>query len=73
MMTLKVGGLEALLPEELERQLMLNPTRLSTYETARPEVVTYTEARTGLRIRDTQPSRAVGGSTPDRTGAQCRL
>ena len=49
---LKLAGLEPLVPEELERHLMLNATGLSTHEAARLEVVTYTEAMTGLGILD---------------------
>ena len=38
---IKLAGLEALLPEELEQHLMLNSNRLSTFEDARLEVGTY--------------------------------
>ena len=53
---IKLAGLEALVPEELERHLILNSNRLRTFEDARPEVVTYVEAKFGLRIRDSKPS-----------------
>ena len=47
-----VAGLESLVPEELEKHLILNSNRLRTFEDARLEVVTYVEAKFGLRIRD---------------------
>ena len=48
--------MEALVPEELEKHLILNSNRLRTFEDARLEVVTYVEAKFGLRIRDSMPS-----------------
>ena len=53
---IKVGGLESLVPEELEKHLILKSSRLRTFEEARLEVVTYVEAEFGLRIRDSKPS-----------------
>ena len=53
---IKLAGLEALVPEELEKHLILNLNRLRTFEDARLEVVTYVEAKFGLRIRDSKPS-----------------
>ena len=50
---IKLAGLEALVPE---RHLMLNSNRLRTFEDARLEIVTYVEAKFGLRIRDSKPS-----------------
>ena len=44
------------MPEELEKQVILNSNRLRTFEDARLEVVTYVEAKVGLRIRDSKPS-----------------
>ena len=35
---------------------ILNSNRLRTFEDARLEVVTYVEAKFGLRIRDSKPS-----------------
>ena len=64
---LKLAGMDALVPEELARYLLLNATRRSTHEAAELEVVTYAEAKTGLRIRDTQPSEAVGPNAPRET------
>ena len=52
---IKLAGLEALVPEELEKHLMLNSNRLRTFEDARLEIVTYVEAKFGLRIRDSKP------------------
>ena len=52
----KLAGLEALVPEELEKHLILNSNRLRAFEDARLEVVTYVEAKFGLRIRDPKPS-----------------
>ena len=48
---IKLAGLESLVPEELEKHLILNSMRLRTFEDARLEVVTYVEAKFGLRNR----------------------
>ena len=63
---IKVAGLEALVPEELENYLILNSNRLRTFEDARLEIMTYLKAKFGLRIRDSKPSDAVtrGQSNP---------
>ena len=63
---IKFAGLEALVPEELEKHLILNSTRLRTFEDARLEVVTYVEAKFGSSIRDSTPSDTVtrGPSDP---------
>ena len=63
---IKLVGLELLVPEELEKHLILNSNRLRTFEDARLEVVTYVEAKFGLRIRDSKPSDtgARGHSDP---------
>ena len=53
---IKLAGLEALVPEELEKHLIVNSNRLRTFEDARLEIVTYVEAKFGLRIRDSKPS-----------------
>ena len=53
---IKLAGLDALLLEELEKHLILNSNRLRTFEDARLEIVTYVEAKFGLRIRDSKPS-----------------
>ena len=60
------AGLESLVPDELEKHLLLNSNRLPTFENARLEVVTYVEAMFGLRIRDSKPSDtgARGHSDP---------
>ena len=47
---IKLAGLGALVPEELEKHLMLNSNRLRTFEDAR------LEARIGSMIRDSKPS-----------------
>ena len=67
----RLAGLEALLPEEHEKHLFLNSTRLRTFEDARLEVVTYVEARFGLRIRDSKLSDkgSRGHSDPMDVGA----
>ena len=44
---IKLAGLEALVPEELGKHLILNSNRLRTSEDARLEVVTYVEAKFG--------------------------
>ena len=38
---IKLAGVEALVPEELEKHLVLNSNRLRTFEDARLEIVTY--------------------------------
>ena len=53
---IKLAGLESLVPEELEKHLILDSNRLRTFEDARLEVVTYVEAKFGLRLRDSKPS-----------------
>ena len=52
---IKLAGLESLVSEELENHLILNSIRLRTFEDARLEVVTYVEAKFGLRNRDFKP------------------
>ena len=63
---IKLAGLESLVPEELEKHLILNSNRLRTFEDARLEVVTSVEAKFGLRVRDSKPSDtgARGNSDP---------
>ena len=53
---IKLAGIESLVPEELEKHLILNSNRLRTFEDARLEVVTYVEAKFGSRILDSIPS-----------------
>ena len=53
---IKLAGLESLVLEELEKHLILNSNRLRTFEDVRLEVVTYVEAKFGLRVRDSKPS-----------------
>ena len=53
---IKLAGLEALVPEELEKHLILNTNRLRTFKDARLEIVTHVEAKFGLRVRDSKPS-----------------
>ena len=45
---IKLAGLESLVPEELEKHLILNSIRLRTFEEALLEVVTYVEAKFGF-------------------------
>ena len=52
----KLAGLEASVPEEIEKHLVLNSNRLRTFEDSRLEVVTYVEAKFGFRIPDSKPS-----------------
>ena len=47
---IKLAGLEALVPEELEKHLMLNSNRLRTFKDGR------LEAKIGSMIRDSKPS-----------------
>ena len=53
---IKLAGLEALVPKELEKHLILNSKRLRTFEDARHEVVTYVEKQFFFLIRDFKPS-----------------
>ena len=53
---IKLAGLEALVPEELKKYLILNSNRLQTFEDARWEIVTYVGAKFGVNIRDSKPS-----------------
>ena len=53
---IKLAGLEASVREELEKHLILGSNRLRTFEDASLEIVTYVEAKFGLRIRDPKPS-----------------
>ena len=55
---IKLAGLEALVPEELENHLIFHSNRLRTFEDARRDIVTYVEEKFGLRIRDFKPSEA---------------
>ena len=53
---IKLASLEALVLEELEQLLILNPNRLRTFEDARLEIVTYVEAKFDFKICDSKPS-----------------
>ena len=53
---IKLAGLESLVPEELEKHLILKSNRCRTFEDAHLEVATYLEAKFGLRILDSKPS-----------------
>ena len=53
---IKLAGLELLVLEELGKHLILNSNRLRIFQDARLEIVTYVEAKFGLRIRDSKPS-----------------
>ena len=56
---IKFAGLEALVLEELEKHLILNSNRLRLFDDARLEVVTYVQAKFGLKIRDSKPRDTV--------------
>ena len=45
---IKLAGLEVLVPEELEKHVILNSDRVRTSEDARREVVTFVEAKFGF-------------------------
>jgi hypothetical protein len=47
----RMSSIESLVPEELERHLLLNAQRLSDYVMMREEVVMYAGARTGQTYR----------------------
>ena len=49
---IKLACLESLVPEDLEKHLILNSNRMRTFEDARLEIVTNVEAKFGLRIRE---------------------
>ena len=53
---IKLAGLEALVLEEMVKELILNSNHLRTIERERLETVTYVEAKFGLRIRGCKPS-----------------
>ena len=52
---IKLTSLEALVPHELEKHLILNSNRLRIFEDVRLEVVTHVEAKLDLKIRDAKP------------------
>ena len=54
---IKLAGLESLVPEELEKHLILDSNLLRTFEETRLEVVSYVEAKFGLRVCDSKPVR----------------
>ena len=62
---IKLAGLESLVPEELAKHLILNLKRLRTFDDARLKVVTFVEAKFGLRIRDSKPSDTGARGHPD--------
>ena len=62
---IKPAALESLVPEELEKHLILNSNRLRTFEDARLEVVMDVEAKFGLRTRDSKPSDTVARGHSD--------
>ena len=53
---IKLACLEACVPEELEKHLIVNSNHLGTFEDARLEIVAYVEAKFGLRSGDSKPS-----------------
>ena len=52
----RLGGLEALVLDELEKHLTFNSNLLRSFEVSRLELVTYVEAKFGTRTRDSKPS-----------------
>ena len=46
---IKLAGLEALVPEELEKHLILKSNRIRSFENASREVVTYLEIKFGFQ------------------------
>ena len=62
---IKLAGLEALVPEELKKYLILNSNRLRTFEDARWEIVTFVGAKFGVNIRDSKPSYTVSRGHSD--------
>jgi hypothetical protein len=65
---IKMASLESLVPDELERHLQLNATRLPDYDAAREEVRMYVEARAGLKLKEravTEKIKKGGKADPD--------
>ena len=54
---IKRAGLESLVLEELEKPLIFNSNRLSTFVDVRSEIVTFVEEKFGLRIGKLSESR----------------
>ena len=52
---IKLAGMEELVLEELKQHFKLNSKRLRTFAEPRLEIVTYVEAKFGLRISDSKP------------------
>jgi hypothetical protein len=50
---MKMAALEQLVPDELEKHLLLNRARLKSYDAMREEVITYFESVTGSKIKET--------------------
>ena len=65
------AGPEVLVPEELEKHLILNSNRLRTFDDARLEIVAYVEEKFGLRMSASKRSEteARGLSDPLDVGA----
>ena len=53
---IKLAGLETLVPEELEKHLILSSNHLGTFKDARLDIVTFVESKFGLRISDFKQS-----------------
>ena len=49
---IKMSALESLVPEDLEKHLLLNSSRLNTYQLMRDEIVSYVEVRHGMKIQE---------------------
>ena len=49
---IKMSTLESLVPEDLEKHLLMNQSRLKTYELMREEIVGFVEARHGTKINE---------------------
>ena len=67
---IKLAGLEALVPEQLEK-LILNANRLRTFGEARLEIVTSVEAKVGQRIRDARRGETCMSCTIGSYGRRC--
>ena len=55
----------AMVPEDIERHLLMNDARLSTYELARAEVVNFLESQHGLKLRDVRIQRETRAANSD--------
>ena len=68
---IRMGSLEALLPDDLEKHVQLNRARLTAYGVLREQIKTYCECRGHANARNTRQkgSSHPGGDDPMDIGA----